>query len=207
MILYNTLIGVLVGLSALIVASLIYKVAHKDTKNFSGYGVALLVTGIPLTFLSAMLTVTWPLTANPPINIAFGEPGLLVGVLSTAVGALAMRRTDYTLDTRPLTWIMGALGAILASISLAIFNFNLVGDAPAAEPITGSVTGWENTTFGIAYAVAAIACLSALWLRKPLGTAITYYGLIISGIFFLGFSVLNYYTHIGLLLNLSRGAA
>lgn len=206
MILYNTLIGVLVGLSAFITASMLRSAAYQK-KNYMGHGAALLVTGIPLTFLSAMMTVTWPLTANPPINIAFGEPALLVGILTTVVGALALRMRNWQLVTRPLTWVVGGLGAILASISLAIFHFDLVGDAPAAEPITGSVTGWENTTFGIAYAVAAIACLAFLWLRTKLGTAVAYYGLIVSGIFFFAFSVLNYYTHIGLLLNLSRGTA
>lgn len=205
MILYNTLIGVLVGLAAFITASLIRKAAYKETHNFTGAGLALLVVGVPLTFLAGAMTVTWPLTANPPINIAFGEPALLIGVLSTAVGGFALRLKSWTLDTRPITWVVGALGAILASISLAIFHFDLVGDAPVAEPITGSATGWENTTFGIAYAVAAIACLAFLWLRTKVGTVVAYYGLILSGIFFLGFSVLNYYTHIGLLLNLSRG--
>lgn len=206
MILYNTAIGVLVGLTAFIVAGMVVSMGKNRSilPNGVGYGLGLLVTGIPLTFLSAMLTITWPLNVNPAINIAFGEPALLIGVLATVVGA-ALQRKDIMVSTKPVVVIVAGLGAVLASISLAIFNFNLVGDAPAAEPITGSVTGWENTTFGIAYAVAALACISALWLRTKLGTIVMYVSLMVSGAFFFGFSILNYYTHIGLLLNLQRG--
>jgi hypothetical protein len=94
---------------------------------------------------------------------------------------------------------------MLVSIASAIFVYDLVGDAPPQEPITGQVTGWENVTFGLVYLFAGLACLLAPWVKISQNTLIT--STVVSwwrvtGAFFLLFSALNYYTHIGLLINL-----
>jgi len=204
MILYNTLMGICAA-TILLICSRAVQVTGPGETIARGYGVALLILGAPLTFLAGAMVVTWPLTANPPINIAFGEPCLMLGVLALAGGVVVTRTTLGFDDLGPVLWIVGAVGVMLAVIAVAILRFNLVGDAPAAEPITGRVKGWENTTFGLVYLVAAAGCLLTPWITKHWARTAVRYSWLVAGIFFLAFSALNYYTHIGMLINLETG--
>lgn len=216
MILYNTLMGVCVGLGLLLVADALRCWATGRTLNHAGTGIALLVVGVPLTVLAGAMTLTWPLTKNPPINIAFGEPSLLLGVLLVAAGTVMLWPTTRLTHPASMTTyldsirtVVFALGLILAVTSSAIFSYDLVGNAPSQEPITGQVTGWENTFFGLLYAVAALGCLVFPWAvgeRRNLAAAnVVSIAWSIAGAAFLLFAVLNYRTHIGLLINLERG--
>jgi hypothetical protein len=211
-ILYNTLMGVCAGLVILLTVDLIRKLKRGETPSL-GYGAAYLLTGVPLTVLAGAMTLTWPLTVNPPINIAFAEPSLMLGLLATLAGAWLSRRPSGLLEMklRPVTIVVFAVGLVLAAISSAIFSYDLVGNAPPQEPITGQFTGWENTFFGVVYALAAVGCLLAPWVELgqrwnlPTRVLVATWGL--SGLAFLLFSVLNYRTHIGLLINLERGTS
>lgn len=218
MVLYNTLMGVCAGTILLLVADFLRKVSTGRLANpIPLYGPALLALGIPLTLLSLHMALTWPLTVNPPINIAFAEPSLMLGVLATIGGGfltkLNLMTNDHTLKINdqwlaPVKWIVFVLGLVLALIASAIFSYDLVGDAPPQEPITGQATGWENVTFGLAYSIAAAGCLVAPWVKVTENTVITHsmvWWWRMAGIFFLLFSVLNYRTHIGLLINLEQG--
>lgn len=215
MILYNTLMGVCAGGGMLLVAQLLRIMSKGETIRASA-GPALLVLGIPLTILAGAMTLTWPLNVNPPINIAFGEPALMLGLLLTVAGAVLCRyamaggSTQYKLDlssSTPVLWVIFFVGLILAAISSAILSYDLVGDAPPQEPITGNFTGWENTFFGYIYALAALGCLLAPWLKSRIYwvNTIVVISWQLSGVAFLAFSVLNYRTHIGLLINIQRG--
>ncbi len=213
MILYNTLVGFCAGLAMILTAKLIQQVRpaapkaepKPDSGRVRGYGFALLAVGAPLTVLSLALTLTWPLNANPPVNIAFGEPTLMLGILALLAGAHSVRTTSPVVNITPVVWLVHALGWMLASIASAILSYNLIGDAPAQEPITGQWSGWENSAFGIVYLIAAAGCLAApLALRNDWQHLITRWSFLVAGYAFLAFSVLNYRTHIGLLLNLSR---
>lgn len=214
MILYNTLMGVCAGGGMLLVATLLHRLTrHAELRATSG--LALLAFGIPLTVLAGAMTLTWPLTVNPPINIAFGEPALMLGILLTLAGVAvtryAMGSAAVTLPEigafGPIAWVVFTVGLVLASITSAIYSYDLVGDAPPQEPITGQFTGWENTFFVVIYGLAALGCLLAPWMKsRPYvvnSLVIAAWGL--SGLAFLAFSVLNYRTHIGLLINLERG--
>jgi hypothetical protein len=206
MILYNTLMGFCAGLILILTAR-----AFWTGRLFNpGYGLSLIVLGLPLSVLSGLMAVTWPLEVNPPINIAFAEPALMLGVLSTIGGlALTLGRTKFMgWRIRPpisIVTMVFSLGLMLAAIASAIFSYNLVGDAPPQEPITGQFTGWENTTFGIVYSVAALGCLATPWANTTWGQRIVYWSWMVSGVFFLVFSILNYRTHIGLLINFEQG--
>lgn len=210
MILYNTLIGVLAGLIMLVTVDLVRTMRAGSTSPY-GYAAAYLVLGPPLVALAGAMTLTWPLSVNPPINIAFGEPALVLGMLATVAGVALTRMTAMggTASLRPVSWIIFATGLSLAAISSAIFSYNLVGDAPPQEPITGQFTGWENTFFGVIYLLAAVGCLLAPWVelgeRKSVATTVMLWAWGLSGAAFLLFSLLNYRTHIGLLINLERG--
>lgn len=214
MVLYNTLMGVCAGMIMLLAADILRGLSSaKPGSHTPMYGPALLTLGIPLTVLSLHMTLTWPLTVNPPINIAFGEPCLMLGILATLAGIYLTRNMhqNMTVDLNaiwPVKMIIFVLGLMLALISSAIFSYNLVGDAPPQEPITGQATGWENTVFGLAYAVAAGACLLLPFARLGSRNVVTYFVMswwAVAGLFFLLFSVLNYRTHIGLLINLQQG--
>jgi Protein of unknown function (DUF981) len=206
MILYNTLMGICAALILLISADVLKKF-HLGS-SLTGHGAALLVTGIPLTILSLTMAITWPLNVNPPINIAFAEPNVLLGSLAIIGGVGLIRgyqlRPDFHLQ--PILWTISGVGLVLTAISAAIFRFNLVGDAPAAEPITGQIHGWENTTFGIIYLLAAIGCLLTPLVENFWAYKLVRISWITTGVFFLLFSALNYYTHIGLLTNLGTGS-
>lgn len=208
--------GVCAGTILLLVADLVRRTARGGPDEPGRlYGPALLALGIPLTGLSAHMALTWPLTVNPPINVAFAEPSLLLGVLATLAGALLTRLSDKSFQIHlslllPVQWVVFVVGLVLATISSAIFSYDLVGDAPPQEPITGQFQGWENTFFGVIYALAALGCLLAPWMKLTSYTRVTHVMIWcwqLAGVAFLLFSVLNYRTHIGLLINLERGTS
>lgn len=229
MILYNTLMGVCAGLGLILVAILANKLYNRQPIAPEGWALTFGVLGTILTFLSGAMAVTWPLTVNPPINIAFSEPNLVFGLLMLAAAFFLWRQREAILSLQadnkklsqdaqsqlhrllmPVSWLVFTLGLILASCSLAIFRFMLVGGAPEAEPITGLLHDkpWiENTFFGLLYGLSALGALLAPFAvrgNRILWSIITKVW-IIAGVCFLLFSVMNYYTHIGLLINLGQG--
>jgi uncharacterized membrane protein len=106
MILYNTLVGFCAGIVILTVADVVRRYPRAA---LAGHGIILIIAGAPLTVLSAVAAITWPLTVNPPINVAFFEPTLMLGVLAIAAATALLRRSDTELDPatyarlRPLT--------------------------------------------------------------------------------------------------------
>lgn len=206
MIIYNTLMGWSAGVIVLMFGLTVRRVArHRPTLVQVGTGPAVMLTvnGAILTFLSALMATTWPLTVNPPINIAFAEPCLVLGLFALVGGIRALVQPSFEIrDLRTLELGVGAVGLPLLAIALAVFRFDLVGDAPDIEPITGQFKGWENTTFGLVYLASAIGCFLVA-ARRRMVAAWTFLAV---GTFFLLFASLNYYTHIGLLVNIGTGS-
>ncbi|WP_433287967.1 DUF981 family protein [Pseudonocardia sp. CA-142604] len=200
--------GFCAGLVLLIVAD---AVRRYPRVVFPGHSIALLVTGAPLTVFSVAGVLTWPLTIKPPINIAFFEPSVMLGFLALVGAASLLRRGDTAFDLatierfRPVMWIVFAIGLMLISIASAIFSYDLVGDAPAGEPLTSRFPGWENPAFGVAYLLVAAGCLATPRSEMTAARFVMRWSWTLSGAFFLLFSILNYRTHIGLLEN-SNGA-
>lgn len=217
MVLYNTLMGVCAGAIMLLVGNLVHRSATGRLAPGPAplHGPALLALGVPLTALSLHMALTWPLNVNPPINIAFAEPCLVLGVLATIAGGFltVLSGRSFTVEDKvlaPVRWVVFAVGLVLASTASAILSYDLVGDAPPQEPITGQFAGWENTFFFAIYALAALGCLLAPWVsiaRLTVATRVAVWAWELSGLAFLLFSVLNYRTHIGLLINLERGTS
>lgn len=206
MIIYNTLMGVCAGLGMITVADSLrlFRLGGSGIIPRS-HGFALVILGTPLTLLALLMATTWPLNAEPPVNIAFAEPSVLLGLLMVTAGIVFI--TNFDEDDWPTAamWVVFVLGLVLASISSAIFSYGIIGDAPPEEPITSRVTGWEQTTFGVVYAVAALGCLLAQWARHRVVFVIVWGSWVLAGVFFLLFSVLNYRTHLGLLTNFGTG--
>lgn len=205
MVLYNTFTGVLAGLLLLLSARLVVNTNVYDANRepLRPYGVGLLAAGIPLTIASAIGMFTEPLTANQPINIAFWQPKLMLGILAVTGGILILV-VQNLLEYTQLLWGVFTTGAVMLVIALAILRFNLVGDAPPFEPITGQATGWENTAFGIVFIIAALGCLATPFANRPQVRRVIFWLWVIAGAAFLVFSVLNFYTHIGMEVNLIR---
>jgi len=230
MILYNTLMGVCAGLALILVPLLIRKLYARQPVAAEGWAVTFAAIGLPLTFLSTLMATTWPLTANPPINIIFAEPCVLLGVLLLGASVYLWRNRatidalggdnkkaadaaelNLTRTLAPVSWVVFALGMILVACTAAIFRFMLVGGAPEQEPITGLLYDKpeiENTFFGIIYGFAALGCLLApfaLRARNSIYAKVMIWAWMTSGVIFLLFSVMNYYTHTGMLVNLLQG--
>lgn len=230
MILYNTLMGVSAGLALVLVPLLAHKLYRGEKVAPEGWSLTFTILGAILTFLGGLMAVTWPLTANPPINIMFAEPSLVFGLLllaaawylwhqRTVVTALttgAKKEADEAHATlirvaSPVSWLVFALGLMLLACTLAILRFGFVGGAPEAEPISGLLHNkpWiENTFFGVIYGLSALGALLVPFALRPGSSAlrkIIGISWIAAGVAFLIFSAMNYYTHIGLLVNLLEG--
>ena len=224
--------GVCAGLALILMALLGKKLVTRQQIAPEGWALALGSIGVILTFLSGLMAVTWPLTVNPPLNILFAEPSLLLGVLLVAASLFLWKQKEavnalassnkvaaegaYVHLRRvlsPMSWIIFGLGLVLTFSVIAIFRFTLVGSAPAIEPISGLLHDYpliENTFFGILYALPAIGTLLAPFaLRSPNGKlpAIVGYTWFIAGVLFLLFSAMNYYTHAGMLVNITTGSS
>lgn len=202
MVLYNTLSGMLAGL-LLFYAAVIVRRAYTALDSLKPYGVGLLMAGIPLTAISAVGMFTEPLTANQPFNIAIWQPSLLLGIMAITGGILIVRGADLT-TYLPLLAPVVASGVAMLLISAAIFRFNLIGDAPPFEPITGQSTGWENPAFGIVYAMIGIGAIATPWAKTPQVARVIFWLWLIAAAALTLFSVLNFYTHIGMEVNLIR---
>lgn len=214
-ILYNTLLGVAAGTAMILVPLLARHVRRRDLLSVEGWALSLGVLGVIITFLSGAMTVTWPLDEKPQVNILFGEPSLFLGLLVLAAALYLWARgsalTASSADdrhllavTQPLAWLIFVLGLILTSCTIAILSLNAFGNAPQQEPVSGALpAGLENGFLGVVYALAAIGCLLAPWAVRNLRghlALVSGWCLVVSGVALTLYSVLNYYTHIGLLL-------
>jgi len=221
MILYNTLIGICAGAALVLVPLLARRIRDNQPIRPEGWALSFGVIGLLLTFLSGLMAVTWPLKAKPQVNIIFAEPTLFLGVLLLAAALFLWRRpkllstdeggsrADLLELMRVPSWLVFALGLVLASCTIAIFQFTAIGAAPPQEPIMGAFSAmpWvENTLVGIFYALAAVGCLLApAAVRNLSGLVARIAGscMIVSGVAVVLYSAMNYYTHIGYLVRLS----
>lgn len=82
---YNTLMAIPAGLALLMIAGLGYRLVKGGGIHRKAWAMAFGALGAILTFLGAVMTVTWPLTGPTAFdNIAFGEPSLAMGVILIA---------------------------------------------------------------------------------------------------------------------------
>ena len=228
MIMYNTLIGVAVG-AALILVPRYWAWLRNERMplrlvrapaDHSGWAAAFGVLGILLTGLGFTMTVTHPLAeAKPYIDTLFGEPALLLGVLLLAA-AWRISRTKPALDPDrlpdalgPIGVIVFILGLVMTWCTLAILRFDVISAAPAEEPITGLLHHHpviENTFFAaVLYAPAALGCILFPFAARPgshRSWHILYWAWTVAGIGFALFSAMNFYTHTGMVVNLTDGS-
>ncbi|MEU7802758.1 DUF981 family protein [Micromonospora arborensis] len=178
------------------------------------YAPTFFILGALLAGLGAAMSVTHPLTANPPVNIVFGEPCLWLGVMLLAAALHLWRGGNLSAGAlKAVSPVVFAVGLILAFSAAAILRFTLIGAAPAEEPITGRLHDLplvENTLFFLLYALAAGGAMAFPWVvsrASDLAWAVMRSCWTVAGIGLVLFSALNFYTHVGMMVNFAQPGA
>jgi hypothetical protein len=223
--LYNTIVGLATGVALILVAKLLRKLANGEKLQPEGFSLSFAMTGFILIVLGITISVMWPYNKVLHANIMFGEPALAFGVLLAAASFFLWREravfsdlgegngksvqaTNYLLAVlRPVSAWIFATGLMMASLTIAILYYRL-GKAPPQEPISGHFSqSWVETSFlGLLWGLTALGTLLlpigvVRWNRKLVIAAAICWR--VSGGLFVLFSAMNYFTHIGLLINTS----
>ena len=220
---YNTIMSVAAGAGMLSLVWLGWSLVKGRDVSFEGHALNFGVLGFILTLTGAHMTLTWPFAKYFPFdNIIFGEPSLGFGVLLGAAAFLLWKRRE-TIEAaddpgaqlariaRPLSIFVFGLGLALIAIAIGGITFQLFA-APPQEPISGAFAQWpwvEATFMSGLFALAGIGALLFPFAAKDLGRgrrltpvqAITGGALALAGLAFLLFGALNFFPHIGLIIN------
>ncbi|MFB8764616.1 DUF981 family protein [Nocardiopsis alba] len=216
---YNTVMALAAGAGLILVVALGRALLQGRRIVPDGWALAFAALGLLLTTTGLHMTLTWPLAAGgfPFDNIIFGEPSLVFGVLLLVASFYLWKRgDDLNGRERPVEHaarVAGPVSVLIFGIGLASFGIAAAGwaftlfAAPPQEPISGvfGAYPWLEATFisGLYVLVGIGAVLFPFALRALGGPLWTVIGIVwgIAGIAFLLFGALNYYTHIGLVIN------
>lgn len=228
MLVYNTLIAIAAGAGLIGFALFLRSVRRNVAIESEGWAAFMAVVGTLLTVLGFATTVTWPYGGNglEYANIAFGEPAAAFGVLLlfaavylwrnrdlfAAHGAAEVRRSQQHLvrALKPVSIFVFITGLMMAALAITWVRFQL-GAAPEFEPISGlfhEYPWFEAGFLGALWGVVALgALLFPMALRNLKGKLMTVVvtAFMIGGIVFALFGAMNFYTHIGMYTNLSKG--
>ncbi|KAA1423962.1 DUF981 family protein [Mumia zhuanghuii] len=224
---YNTIMAVAVG-AGLIGLVWLARDFLKDPSSISPSGWALNfgVLGTILTLTGAHMTLTWPLAAGgfPFDNIIFGETSLGFGLLLLFAAFGLWRRGDAILAAenpreavkalvKPIGVFVFGLGLGLIAIAVAGIKYQLFA-APAEEPISGAFADYPMVEATFMSGLIALVGVGAVLFpfvidRLSRGVragrdwvaSITGWVWGITGVAFLLFGAMNFFTHIGLIVN------
>ncbi|HLR83604.1 MAG TPA: DUF981 family protein [Nocardioidaceae bacterium] len=222
---YNTIMAVAagVGLLSLVLAG---RELIRRPRDFNDSGWALLfgVLGVILTATGFHMTVTWPLAAGGFAfdNIIFGETSLGFGVLLLAASLYLWKRGPAIAELErpverlariatPVSIFAGFLGGALVAIGIAGVKYELFA-APAEEPISGEFAAYPLVEAIFMSGLLAIVGIGAIAFPfamvsmartggVPLAAKISAWAWGIAGTVFALFGVMNFFTHIGLIVN------
>lgn len=218
---YNTIMAVAAGAALLTLVWFARSLMKNEMLNMRSWAMAFGVPGLILTLTGLHMTLTWPLVLLPFDNIIFGETSLGFGILLLAAAFYLWRRSDAIDESgdqllhlsraaRPLSIFIVGMGLALGAIAFAGLIFQLFA-APAEEPISGAFasTPWVEAIFmsGMFAFVGIGAVLFPFALPKNAQSRLTPVQWIVgftwglSGLGFFLFGALNYFTHIGLIIN------
>jgi hypothetical protein len=226
MILYNTTVGLAAGVGLVLIAKLLKQFTNGEQIQAEGFALAFGITGFIQAVLGLAISIMWPYTRVLHANIMMGEPALAFGVLLVAASFFMWRKRDvfdalgqgveksaqasaYILAVlRPVSvWIL-ATGLMMASLTVAILYYQL-GHAPPQEPISGYFSdSWVEPVFlGLLWGLISLGALLlpaviVNWNRTAIVTVVRF-SWTVAGVLLVLFSAMNYFTHIGLLLNTS----
>ncbi|MDN3312083.1 DUF981 family protein [Microbacterium oryzae] len=220
---YNTIMSLAAGAGLILLVALGRALVREKEVVSDGWALAAGVPGFILTLTGAHMTLTWPFAAYFPFdNIIFGETSLGLGVLLLAAAFFLWRRADRIREAadpaayvaavaRPLGVFVFGLGLALFAIAAAGLVFQLFA-APPEEPISGAFADypWVEAIFmsGLFALVGVGSVLFPFALKgfsshgkpRPV-TVVMAAAWLLSGAAFVGFGALNFFTHIGLIIN------
>lgn len=188
-----------------------------------GYGMAFLIFGTILIITGTHMTLTWPLAGGGFAfdNIVFGETSLPFGVLLFIFGLFLYNQKKSIVEKPdPLAYIASALQGtsfFVVMLGIALFGIGASGlvyqlfAAPPQEPISGAFASepWlENIFMALIFWGIALGCFTYPVILLRLRSS-KYCGLVktiaviigICGVVLALFGAMNYYTHIGLIVN------
>lgn len=221
---YNTIMSVMAGAGLLTLVWFGRELHRGAVEKFEPWALGFAVPGLILTATGLHMTLTWPFAKYFPFdNIIFGETSLAFGVLLLA-GAFYLWKRGSVIEhepdaaarlasaTRPLAFSIAALGLSLIAIMFAGLIFQLFA-APPEEPISGAFAAypWVEAIFmsGLFGLVGVGAVLFPFSLKgfstsaKAPSVLQRIVGITwgLAGLAFLLFGALNFFTHIGLIVN------
>ncbi|MER5332893.1 DUF981 domain-containing protein [Micromonospora sp. NPDC002717] len=221
---YNTIMALAAGVGLLLVVALGWQMMKDRPLATEGWAIAFAILGTILTLTGLHMTLTWPLAPGGFAfdNIIFGEPSLGFGVLMLGAAIILWRRGEIfaeaslenggirTEQARRLLWPISifvfALGLACFGIAAAGWTYTLFA-APPQEPISGEFAEYPEVE---------AAFISGLYVLVGIGSVLAPFALLklnrvllgiigvvwaIAGAIFTLFGALNYFTHIGLIVN------
>ncbi|MGW0478674.1 DUF981 family protein [Nonomuraea sp. NPDC003214] len=217
---YNTIMAVAAGVGLVLVVWFGRKLLRGDPmEHVDGWALAFGVLGALLALTGLHMTLTWPLAGQgfPFDNIIFGEPSLAFGAMLLAAAlylwkrwtpsqGAADRREHVARVAGPISLFAFAMGLACFGIAAAGWTYTLFA-APPQEPISGAFADMpmlEATFISGLYVLVGIgAVVFPFALRARGGPAATVTGVcwLVAGVVFALFGALNYFTHIGLIVN------
>ncbi len=218
---YNTVMAVAAG-AGLIMLVLFGRELRKDPKKVipEAWALGFGVVGVILSATGLHMTLTWPLAVDFPFdNIIFGEPSLAFGILLLAAALYLWRRGAATLErdgavehmartSRPVSVFIGGMGLGLFAIAIAGVTYQLFA-APPEEPISGAFAEYPLVEALFVSGLYALVGLGSVLFPFALnGTdrpsrvrSVIGWSWGIAGVVFLLFGAMNFFTHIGLIVN------
>lgn len=221
---YNTIMALATGATLMSLAQIGRHLIEKQKMNSTGWALNLALLGILLFTTGLHMTLTWPLGKYFPYdNIVFGEPSLAIGVLALVMAIYFWKKGErLTAEADPIgkvsgvfihfRYILYGLGLALIATGVAGIKYQLFA-APPEEPITGMLAPYpmiEATFISLLWAVTGLSALLTPGILNHFAdgktkitgkvkfTYILMYG---CGLVFLLFGAMNYFTHIGLIVN------
>ncbi|HEU5128426.1 MAG TPA: DUF981 domain-containing protein [Glycomyces sp.] len=217
---YNTVMSVAAGAGLLMIVGLLRGLGDRGrTLNAEGWAMGFGVVGTILALTGLHMTLTWPLAAGgfPFDNVIFGEPSLAFGVLLLFAAFYLWKRAEVleaapdrfaalAAAARPVSVFVLGMGLACFAIAVAGVVYELFA-APPEEPISGEFADYplvEAVFISGLYALVGLGAVLFPLALKPGRSAVTKVLLaawFLSGLAFLLFGAMNFFTHIGLIVN------
>lgn len=220
---YNTVMSIAVGASLISLVALLKKIYFKKEINIDAWSLSFAVPGFILVTTGLHMTLTWPLAKYFPFdNIIFGETSLAFGTLLVAASFYLWKKGSILIGTsdpakqigtlaQPISTFVGGMGLALFAIASAGLSFKLFA-APPEEPITGFFADYpwlEAIGMSGLFALVGVGAVLSPFASKNFSCerSLTnpqkalYLSWLVAGYSFLLFGALNFYTHIGLIIN------
>jgi uncharacterized membrane protein len=226
MVVYNELVAITAGAGLLGFGWFLTHLVRGQRIDSEGWAGFFGVTGLLLLVLGLHTTVTWPFGGDgfEYANIAFGQPAAGFGALlllaavylwrhrSLFAGEVEEANATALGALKPVGVFVGALGLGMAVLAIAFVRFQL-GAAPPQEPISGRfghLPILEALFLGGLWGVIALGALlfaTAMLAQRPRLLRWAVWAFAIGGLVLLLFGAMNFYTHIGMYVNIAHGTS